>query len=100
MFKCSEVNTEEADEDSNKAKPAPWEVCETYGPAECGDNKDRCSLCKEKTSGVELCFDPKIASTLPPCEPQSCERAPPRWACPASLPAAFAPCSHRCPCPR
>ena len=78
VFKCSEVKTEEAaanevaeeaDEDNKKAKPAPWEVCEMYGPGECADNKDRCSLCKQKTSGKELCFRPHVAAKLPPCEP-------------------------------
>ena len=55
--------------DNKKAKPAPWEVCEMYGPGECSDNKDRCSLCENKASGKALCFDPKIASKLPDCEP-------------------------------
>ena len=55
-------------ENKKKAKPAPWEVCESFGPGKCDDNRDRCSLCKEKYSGTELCFRPHVAAKLPPCE--------------------------------
>ena len=51
-----------------EAKPAPWEVCESYGPAECAAHDDRCSLCTNARDGSKLCFRQAIAAKLPPCE--------------------------------
>jgi hypothetical protein len=51
-----------------KPQPTPWDVCESYGPAQCKKNDDRCSLCTDKASGVDLCFRPSVAAKLPPCE--------------------------------
>ena len=79
IFKCKGASADEgkvlgrrngpleetAEADNKKKKSA----CEAFGPGACADNRDRCSLCKEKMSGVELCFRPSVATKLPPCEP-------------------------------
>ena len=51
-----------------EAKPAPWEVCESYNATECSAHTDRCSLCSHGSKGKQLCFDQAIAAKLPPCE--------------------------------
>ncbi len=90
IFHCQlpSGGAELAAEPESKPQPAPWEVCESFGPARCKRNDDRCSLCTENASGLELCFRPSVAAKLPPCERAG--RAPsPRSAllvCPHSPP--------------
>lgn len=67
MFKCTPADDAATAVATKPEPPATWEVCEAYSKAECAAHEDRCSLCTS-LKGKALCFDPKTAAKLPPCE--------------------------------
>ncbi len=68
-----EAEAEAEPEPTPASKKKKWVACEAFNETECSDNDDKCALCTTP-AGDPLCFNPKIAAMLPPCECQQRSR--------------------------